>query len=160
MDIDILGTDLDLGFVADEEGRVFAGPDTQVDLQAIERLDVAPRTKDLKVVNGHANLVQSLIVRLKTEQGELTGLGMPKYGSRHHRLVGELNTENNRSLIKLYILECLKQEPRLAKIKRVDVKPVEGLINRDKVKVEIEAAVKGETDPLNLIIPFSFGETL
>jgi hypothetical protein len=35
------------------------------------------------VVTGKANLVQSLMLRLKTEHGELAGLGHPGYGSRH-----------------------------------------------------------------------------
>ena len=37
-----LGQDLDLGFIADEEGRVFAGPYTHVDLRARMREDVTP----------------------------------------------------------------------------------------------------------------------
>lgn len=153
----MLGQDFDLGFVADEEGRVFAGPFSQVDLQAGQRSDVSPRTTDLELVNGRANLVQSLIVRLKTERGELAGLGHPNYGSRHHRLVGELNTENNRNLLKLYVLECLRQEPRLAAVEQIEVQVGEGRINRDKVIVNIVARIKGDPDPLNLVVPFSFG---
>jgi phage baseplate assembly protein W len=151
-----LGQDLDLGFVADEEGRVFAGPYSQVDLQAELREDVSPRTVDLGLVSGRANLVQSLILRLKTERGELAGLGHPRYGSRHHRLIGEPNTETNRNLIKLYVLECLREEPRLEEITEIEVRPVEGRENRDKVVVEITAKIKGAADPLNLVVPFYF----
>jgi phage baseplate assembly protein W len=151
-----LGQDLDLGFVADEEGRVFAGPYSQVDLQAKLREDVSPRTVDLGLVSGRANLVQSLILRLKTERGELAGLGHPRYGSRHHRLIGEPNTETNRNLIKLYVLECLREEPRLEEITEIEVRPVEGRENRDKVVVEITAKIKGAADPLNLVVPFYF----
>jgi phage baseplate assembly protein W len=117
---------------------------------------VAPRSVDLGVIQGRANLLQSLIVRLKTERGELAGLGHPNYGSQHHRLIGEPNTENNRNLIKLYILECLKQEPRLEEISGIKVRPGEGRGNRDKVDINITVKVKGSTDPLNLVIPFSF----
>src|SRR5437868_3996103 len=114
-----LGQDLDLGFVADDEGRVFAGPFSQVDLQPVRRADITPRADDLSRVAGRANLVQSLILRLMTERGELAPLGHPDYGSRHHRLIGEPNTEGNRNLVKLYILECLRQESRLEQIVKI-----------------------------------------
>lgn len=153
---DYLGYDLDLGFVADEEARVFAGPYSPVDLQSLTRTDISPRSRDLHLVGGLANLVQSLIVRLKTERGELAGLAHPDYGSRHHRLIGEPNTEGNRNLIKLYVLECLRQEPRLEAIRRVDVKAGQGRENRDKVEISITAIAKGVPDPLSFVVPFSF----
>lgn len=156
----VLGQDFDLGFVADEEGRVFAGPYSQVDLQARQRGDVSPRTTDLALVSGRANLVQSLIMRLKTERGELASLGHPNYGSRHHRLIGELNTENNRNLLKLYVLECLHQEPRLAAVEQIDVQAGEGRQNRDQVLIHVVARIKGEPDPLSLVVPFSFEGTV
>ncbi len=159
-DANFLGQDLDLGFIADEEGRVFAGPYSQVDLQAKRREDVSPRSLDLGTVTGKANLVQSLILRLKTEKGELAPLGHPNYGSRHYQLIGEPNTETNRNLIKLYSLECLKQEPRLQEIIKIDVKSGSGRENRDKVDIEIALKIKGFPDPLSLVIPFSFEGSL
>lgn len=153
---DILGRDLDAGFVADDEGRVFAGPPTQADLQARRREDVAPRTVDLATSHGRANLVQSLLLRLLTEQGELSALGHPEYGSRHHRLVGEPNTENNRALLKLYVLECLRQEPRLESVVHIEVAPGAGRERRDSVDVRLEIKVKSVPDPLSLVVPFSF----
>src|SRR5262249_49594066 len=101
-ELNVLGIDLDLGFVVDEDGWATAGPHSHVDLQAYRPVDVAPRVDDLAVVKGKANLVQSLILRLKTERGELAPLGHANYGSRHHQLVGEPNTEHNRNLLKLY----------------------------------------------------------
>jgi phage baseplate assembly protein W len=160
VDETFLGQDLDMGFIADEEGRVFAGPYTRVDLRAARREDVSPRVVDLAVVAGKANLVQSLILRLKTEQGELAELGHPNYGSRHHQLIGQPNTEGNRNLIKLYILECLRQEPRLERILKINVRQGAGRQNRDKVDVDISVKVKGVPDPLSLVIPFSFGGPL
>jgi phage baseplate assembly protein W len=153
---DPLGTDLDLGFVADEEGRLLAGPHSQVDLQARVRDDVAPREVDLGVVGGRANLAQSLILRLKTERGELGPLGHPAYGTRHLGLVGEPNTETNRNLLKLYVLEALRQEPRLERIDRVDVRPAQGRQDRDKVEVEIVVRARHLPNPLSLVVPFSF----
>ncbi len=156
MDNDILGQDLTLGFIADEEGRVFAGPYSHVDLRAVLREDVSPRRRDLDVVNGKANLIQSIIVRLKTGRGELAALGHPAYGSRHHQLIGEPNTEANRNLIKLYVLECLRQEHRLEEILEIDVKPGDGRQNRDKVNIAITLKAKTVPDPLSMVVPFSF----
>lgn len=155
-DAEFFGCDFALGFVADEEGRTFAGPPSHVDLRQSSREDVTPRTVDLAVVRGKANLVQSLIMRLKTERGELAPLGHPDYGSRHHALVGELNTEANRNLVKLYVLEALRQEPRLEAVVKIEVRPGEGRENRDKVDVNVTVRMKGVADPLNLVVPFSF----
>lgn len=157
---DFLGEDLSLGFIADENGRVFAGPYTHVDLQAAIREDISPRSLDLDTVTSRANVVQSLILRLQTERGELASLGHPNYGSRHHQLIGEPNTENNRSLIKLYVLECLRDEHRLEANTKVNVRPGAGRENRDKVEIEIAARIKHDPDPLNLVVPFSFGGVL
>lgn len=151
-----LGLDLHLGFIADEEGRTFAGPYTHVDLQAAVSAERAPRARDLSTVVGKANLVQSLILRLKTERGELESLGHPDYGSRHHRLIGEPNTEANRNLIKLYVLECLRQEPRLEAIRRIEVKAGAGRENRDKVSIDVTVTIKSSPDPLSFVVPFSF----
>ncbi|MCI0489357.1 MAG: DUF2634 domain-containing protein [Blastocatellia bacterium] len=153
---DFLGKDLDLGFIADEEGRIFAGPYSHLDLQARLREDVTPRAIDLGVIAGKANLVQSLILRLKTEQGELSALGHPRYGSRHHQLIGEPNTETNRNLIKLYVLECLRQERRIEEVRKIDVKPGEGRQNRDKVDITVTVKMKSLPDPLSFVVPFSF----
>ena len=151
-----LGQDLDLGFIADEEGRVFAAPYSRVDLQAHLRTDLSPRERDISVINGKANLIQSLILRLKTERGELAALAHPDYGSRHHQLIGEPNTEANRNLIKLYILECLRQEPRLEEVQKIDVQPGAGRENRDKAEVTITVKMKLVPDPLSFVVPFSF----
>jgi phage baseplate assembly protein W len=153
---DFLGTDLDLGFVADEEGRVLAGPASRVDLQARVRKEVTPREVDLGVVGGRPNLVQSLLLRLSTERGELGPLGHPDYGTRHLALIGEPNTETNRNLLKLYVLEALRQEPRLERIDRVDVRPAPGREDRDKVDVEIVVRARRLPGPLSLVVPFSF----
>jgi phage baseplate assembly protein W len=155
-----LGTDLALGFVANDSGSTIAGPFTRVDLQSVRNNTVSPRTFDLELQTGMANLTQSLIVRLMTEKGELTALGHPNYGSRHHQLIGEPNTESNRNLVKLYMIECIKQEPRVAAILQISVQQGVGLINRDKVDVVMTLQVKGVSDPLNLVIPFSFAGPL
>ncbi len=156
---DFLGEDLDLGFVADEQGRVWAGPPTSADLQARRRAILPPAT-DVATVHGLMNLVQSLIMRLLTEQGELTALGYPTYGSRHHRLVGEPNSESNRALLKLYVLECLRQEPRLEAIRSVTVQPGAGVEGRNKALIQIEVVAQGAPGPVSFVVPFAFGGAL
>jgi phage baseplate assembly protein W len=151
-----LGEDLDLGFVADEQGRVWAGPPTRADLQARRRSGTPPAA-DLATVRGVAALVQSLIVRLLTEQGELAPLGEPAYGSRHHRLIGEPNSAANRALVRLYVLDCLRQEARLEAIHAVTVDAVAGRAGRDQVLIRVEAQARGAPGPINFVVPFSFG---
>jgi phage baseplate assembly protein W len=157
---DFLGQDLALGFVADENGTTVAGPFSHPDLQAVQHGRAFPRAMDLDLVTGLANFVQSLITRLETERGELAALGHPNYGSRHHQLIGEPNTEPNRNLVKLYVLECLKQDARIAAIDKIDVKPGQGRENKDKVEVTIALRVQGVASPLNFVVPFSFAGPL
>lgn len=148
------GDDLNLGFLADEEGRSVAGPFSRPDLQPVLRLDIRPRETDLGVVSGRANLVQAILLRLKTEQGELAPLGLAGYGSRHHRLIGEPNTETTRNLIKLYVLECLRQEPRIESVLKITVRQGPGREHRDKVDIELSLQAAGMPGPLNLVVPF------
>ena len=61
------------------------------------------------------------------------------------------------ALLKLHILECLSQEPRVD-IESLEVQPVEGRENRDKVRIQARLTIKGDSDPLNLVVPFSFSE--
>jgi phage baseplate assembly protein W len=90
--------------------------------------------EDLGTVSGTANLAQAILLRLLTPRGELTALAHPEYGSRLHELIGRQNTPTTRNLIKLFILESLKQEPRIAKIIDLQVTPVTGSRTREDVK--------------------------
>jgi phage baseplate assembly protein W len=96
-----------------------------------------------------------LVNRLMTRRGELAPLGHPDYGSRHHELIGEPNTERNRNLVKLYILQALRGEPRVAKVERCvvfsEARP------REIVRVEITIRLIDEPNPLNLVIPVELG---
>jgi phage baseplate assembly protein W len=155
-----LGLDLSLGIYADEEGRSVAGPFSRLDLQPLRRQDVWPREADVAVASGLSNLVQGLLLRLKTEKGELAALGYPDYGSRHHSLVGEPNTESTRNLMKLHVLECLRQEPRIEKVLKLVVRPGPGRQDRDKVDIELSLKAAGISTPLNLVVPFSLAEAV
>jgi phage baseplate assembly protein W len=91
--------------------------------------------EDLGLVQGVDNLGQAVLLRLLTPRGELAELAHPDYGSRLHELVGRVNTETTRNLVKLFILESLQQEPRIAKVEEVTVTPSSG--RRDRVDVSI-----------------------
>lgn len=110
--------------------------------------------RDLEVTAGVGNLEQAIANRLKTRRGELAPLGHPDYGSRHHDLIGEPNVERTRNLIKLYVLQALRHEPRIEKVLAADVR-AEHEPPRDSVRIELAVRVTGEPQPLNLVVPFS-----
>lgn len=75
---------------------------------------------------GLENLAQAVILRLLTPRGELADLGHPEYGSRVHELIGQENNTTKRNLLKLFILEALKLEPRVEKVAELKVEPSPG----------------------------------
>jgi phage baseplate assembly protein W len=112
------------------------------------------RRTDLALVEGADNLAQAVFNRLKTRKGELAGLGHPGYGSRHHELMGEPNVERTRNLIKLYVLQALREEPRIERVLRADVRAAHAP-PRETVRIELTLRPIGQQVPLNLVIPFS-----
>ena len=156
-----LGTDLRLDYLSE------SGMFEDVELETTNRLEnvISKYTKnenlrkqrdkfDLKLTTDTENIIQSLVNRLKTVKGELTALGHPEYGSRHHELISKLNTETNRSLIKLHILEALSYEPRIENIIRSDVQT--STAGRTRIDVHLEIKIIDITNPINLIVPFYF----
>ena len=112
--------------------------------------------RDVQRADGLANLEQALANRIKTHKGELAALGHPGYGSRHHELIGEPNVERTRNLVKLYILQALRDEARVERVLSAKVS-AEHQPPRDTVRIELELKVRGEPHPLNLVLPFSLG---
>lgn len=112
--------------------------------------------RDLALTSGIDNLTQAIANRLKTRRGELASLGHPNYGSRHHELMGEPNVERTRNLIKLYVLQALRDEPRIDKVLSATVK-AEHTPPRDTVRIELSVRVVDQATPLNLVVPFSLG---
>jgi len=115
--------------------------------------------RDLLLYDGVDNLTQALANRLKTRRGELAALGHPDYGSRHHELMGEPNVDRTRNLIKFHVLSALRDEPRIERVLSVKVR-AEHDPPRDSVRIELSLRVKGEPDPLNLVLPFSLEVSL
>ena len=124
-----------------------------------------PRLMDFDIIAGRENLGQAIIMRLLTPRGELAPLGHPEYGSRLHELIGRVNTETTRNLMKLYILEALSLEPRIQQKIDVTVTPADvdppqigsGFRNialAPRVNVEITVRPTGESTPV-IIGPFT-----
>lgn len=95
------------------------------ELRPVYRLSETPlaprRPWDFVAVDGFENLAQAVILRLLTPRGELAALGHPEYGSRVHELIGRENNTTQRNLLKLFILEALKNEPRVDKVAELKV---------------------------------------
>jgi phage baseplate assembly protein W len=147
-----MGTDL--GLLYAQHGGFFEDADLDAGRTDRSGFDV-----DLKRVGGIDTLTQAVANRLKTRRGELADLGHPTYGSRHHELVGEPNVQRTRDLIKLYVLQALRDEPRIARVVKVDVLP-EHVPPRETVRIELTVQVIDAPAPLNLIVPFSLGPSL
>jgi phage baseplate assembly protein W len=127
-------------------------PVYQVDTDTRRVPNRTGRHNDIGTVTGRDNLGQAIMMRLLTPTGELAPLGHPEYGSRLHELVGRENTETNRNLARLYILQSLQMEPRIAEIEEV-------LVEQDqehRVLVNVQLKVR-PTDGTGTVIigPFA-----
>ena len=107
---------------------------------------------DLDTLSGADNLVQALLMRFLTPQGELAALGHPEYGSRLFDLIGELNNDTTRNRAKLYVLQALAAEPRVKDVVSVKVTPNRASPTQLDIAITLRA-VDSDT-PLNLVFPF------
>jgi phage baseplate assembly protein W len=73
----------------------------------------ADRISDLDVIAGREAVAQALVLRLLTPRGSLAALGHATYGSRLGELIGENKTDALRGLCRAYILEAIREEPRV-----------------------------------------------
>jgi phage baseplate assembly protein W len=107
---------------------------------------------DYATLDGRDNLAQAIVMRLLTPRGELAELGHPEYGSRLNELLGTPNTETRRGLAKLFVLEALAQEPRIAKVLDVTVTPHPDRTNelRHLVDVVIRSQPVGGADAVTI----------
>lgn len=108
----------------------------------------AQRMRDFETLSGRENLAQAIVMRLLTPLGELTALGHPDYGSRLHELVGQANNETVRNLAKVYILDALGRERRIAKVMTLDITPTPG--TRDQINILLSVQPAGQMQPLTV----------
>jgi hypothetical protein len=73
----------------------------------------ASELSDLDTIAGRHNVGQALILRLLTPKGALAPLGHASYGSRLGELIGKNKTEALRGLCRAYLLEAIREEPRV-----------------------------------------------
>jgi len=83
--------------------------DSSLDIQQAGPL----QAYELRTVSGRENLGQALILRLLTPRRALAALGHADYGSRLGELIGRRKSAATRALAKAYVLEAVKQEPRI-----------------------------------------------
>lgn len=108
---------------------------------------------DLSTVEARENLAQAIINRLLTRQGELRGLGHPRYGSRLHELVGEVNNLRIQGKAALFIRECLEQERRIQKITGLAFAPPDRLEGRSELRVQVTVLPAGDDQEMSIVIP-------
>ncbi|MBV8642426.1 MAG: GPW/gp25 family protein [Candidatus Eremiobacteraeota bacterium] len=104
---------------------------------------------DLETIAGRDNLQHALLLRFMTRVGELAILGHPDYGSRLSELIGELNDDTRRNLAKLYTLEALQAEPRVAKV--ISVTATQNAADRTRVDVNVKLQAIDSPTPLNFV---------
>lgn len=115
--------------------------------------DLSVNTKgDLQTARGRENLGQAILHRILTRKGELGDIGHPDYGSRLHELIGEPNNERTRELLRMYVKECISQEPRVRDT--VSIKIGVPKDNPHAVLLDIAVLPIKSTVPMNLVLPF------
>ena len=108
---------------------------------------------DLAAIEGADNLAQALLVRLNTPAGDLAALGHPEYGSRLIELIGQENTVSTRNLVRLFVLDAVRNEPRVGEVLNLTVERDRRLPDRVVVSLTVRPAA---TDtPLNLVFSVS-----
>lgn len=140
-----LGTDIGITLIDSRALSIYRVTETE---RLVRDGGRTRRIADFATVEGRENLGQALIRRLLTPRGELGALGHAGYGSRLHEIVGAPNTDTTRNLAKLFVLESLKAERRVARILAVTVTPHP--TERFLIQVAIEVQPIGAADVLAL----------
>jgi phage baseplate assembly protein W len=137
--------------------RLLANLERQEDRRRGEDLKTVTRPTtgrtDLLPVSGVENLQQALLLRFLTQRGELAPLGHRTYGSSLHTLIGEPNNETTRNRAKLFALEALQEEPRVAEVLELRVTSP----RKQPTLIEIEAKLRAVDSPIpfSLVLPLS-----
>ena len=106
--------------------------------------------QDLGTVVGRENLAQALTLRLLTAQGALEALGHPDYGSRLVSLIGRGNDQPTRNLARLYVIQAVRQEPRVKALTALSVTPAPG--QPDTLQIALTVEPVNDSDPLSLTL--------
>jgi phage baseplate assembly protein W len=115
--------------------------------------DLIATKGDIDAISEESNLVQAIIHRLKTYQGELYDIGHADYGSRLHQVIGEINNARTREKVKNLIHACLAEESRILKV--VDIKVTPNAFDLNCLDIEITVLPIGKNNFLNVYYPLS-----
>lgn len=115
--------------------------------------DLIATKGDFATISDENNLVQAIIHRLTTDEGELHDIGHADYGSRLHELVGERNNLRTRERLKNLIHFCLAEEPRILEV--TDVKVTPNQYDPNRLDIEITVLPIGKSTFLSVVYPFS-----
>jgi phage baseplate assembly protein W len=81
--------------------------------------DISWSGGELETVAGRDNLAQALTLRLIIHRGDLAQLGHPRYGSKVKELLGEPLDRTNLELLRRYVRQALKEDPRVEEVTSV-----------------------------------------
>ncbi|QSQ23224.1 DUF2634 domain-containing protein [Pyxidicoccus parkwayensis] len=84
-------------------------------------LDWSADAGGAKTVGGKDNLVQALTLRLMIYRGHLEQLGHARYGSKVAELIGEPLDRQNLDLLRRYVRQALKEDPRVEDVTSLTV---------------------------------------
>ncbi|NBD08289.1 MULTISPECIES: DUF2634 domain-containing protein [Corallococcus] len=102
-------------------------------------------------VSGKDNLIQALTLRLIVYRGHLEQLGHTRYGSRVADLIGEPLDRANLDLLRRYVRQALKEDPRVDEVTALSVTARADLPGAVDVRASIRA-VTGDAVELGLAL--------
>ncbi|WP_426731154.1 DUF2634 domain-containing protein [Myxococcus faecalis] len=105
-------------------------------------------------VSGKDNLVQALTMRLLVYRGHLEQLGHQRYGSRVADLIGEPLDRANLDLLRRYVRQAIKEDPRVDEVLQLTVSARPDLPGAVEVRARIRA-ITG--DPVELGLSLDLG---
>jgi phage baseplate assembly protein W len=104
---------------------------------------------DLAAAPGVDCLRQALLLRLLTPLGALADLGHPDYGSRLYQLVGAERNDAARLAARLYVLQAVNQERRVAEVTSLIVERPDPT-RPDALRISLSVRPVGGGDPVAL----------
>lgn len=104
-------------------------------------------SQNFRIVSDEANLAQAIETRLYTVQGEYYNNSL--YGSKLSNTVGKKRNDITKNEMKGYIVEALKQEPRIESVEEILI-----TFNEDNsVTINLKVLPINSTTYLNLVYP-------
>jgi len=102
-------------------------------------------------VSGKDNLIQALTMRLIVYRGHLEQLGHQRYGSRVADLIGEPMDRANLDLLRRYVRQAIKEDPRVDEVMQLSVTARPDVPGAVDVRARIKA-ITGEAVELGLAL--------